>query len=119
MIIVYVPGNCTGVWQPLDVGIQRVLKQSMGRSAHKDIVDETMAYLDSGITTFKLDTTLGTLCNRSVAWLLNAYHDINNKELITKVSRRTFICASHHDLIQLFRLLSFVVLVNLTFRTQA
>jgi hypothetical protein len=27
-------------WQPLDVGIQRVLKQRMKRSAHKDIVTE-------------------------------------------------------------------------------
>jgi hypothetical protein len=63
IIISFVPGNCTGVWQPLDVGIQRVLKQSMKRSAHKDIVDETMAHLDSGTpaSTFKLDTTVGTL----------------------------------------------------------
>lgn len=63
IIINFVPGNCTGIWQPLDVGIQRVLKQSMKRSAHKDIVDETHAHLDSGTSVhmFKLDTTLGTL----------------------------------------------------------
>jgi hypothetical protein len=87
IIISFVPGNCTGVWQPLDVGIQRVLKQSIKRSAHKDIVDETMAHLDSGTpaSTFKLDTTLGTLRDRTVGWMLNAYHDINKKELIMKV----------------------------------
>jgi len=91
IIILFVPGNCTGVWQPLDVGIQRVLKQSMKRSAHKDIVEETMAHLDSGTpaNTFKLDTTLGTLRDRSVTWILNAYHDINKKELIQKVSLLT------------------------------
>ena len=33
IIISYIPGGCTGVWQPLDVGIQRVLKQSMKRSS--------------------------------------------------------------------------------------
>ncbi|KAJ8579506.1 hypothetical protein M405DRAFT_895693 [Rhizopogon salebrosus TDB-379] len=26
IIISFVPGNCTGIWQPLDIGIQRVLK---------------------------------------------------------------------------------------------
>ncbi|KIM71114.1 hypothetical protein PILCRDRAFT_17365 [Piloderma croceum F 1598] len=30
----------------------------------------------------KLDTTLGTLRNRSVRWMVNAYRDINNKDLI-------------------------------------
>jgi hypothetical protein len=43
IIVLFIPGNCTGVWQPLDIGIQRVLKQSMKCSAHKDIVEETMA----------------------------------------------------------------------------
>jgi hypothetical protein len=96
IIISFVPGNCTGVWQPLDVGIQRVLKQSIKRSTHKDIVDETMAHLDSGkpSKTFKLDTTLGTLRDRSVAWILNAYHDINKPELICKVRTMHCVCVS-------------------------
>ena len=29
IIVIFIPGRCTGVWQPLDVGIQRVLKQSI------------------------------------------------------------------------------------------
>lgn len=91
IIISFVPGNLTGLAQPLDVGIQRVLKQSMKRSAHKDIVDETIAHLDAGtpLGMFKLDTTLGTLRDRSVGWILNAYNDINKKELIMKVSQLT------------------------------
>jgi hypothetical protein len=77
----------TGITQPLDVGIQCVLKQSMKWSAHKDIIDETMAHLDSGMPTgtFELNTMLGTLCDWSVAWILNGYHDINKMELILKV----------------------------------
>lgn len=91
IIISFVPGGCTGLWQPLDVGIQRVLKQSMKRAAHKDIVTETMAQLDAGraAAALKLDTTLGNLRNRSVGWLVNAYHDINRKDLIMKVSNVT------------------------------
>jgi len=87
IIISFVPGGCTGLWQPLDVGIQRVLKQSMKCSAHQDIVLETTTQLDSGTSanSLKLDTTLGTLCNQSVGWLVAVYHNINNKDLILKV----------------------------------
>jgi hypothetical protein len=91
IIISFVPANMTGLAQPLDVGIQRVLKQSMKRSAHKDIVDECMAHLDSATpdVAFKLDTTLGTLRDRCVGWILNVYHDVNKKELVLKVSMLT------------------------------
>jgi len=97
IIISFVPANLTGLAQPLDVGIQRVLKQSMKRSAHKDIVDETMAHLDSNISAsaFKLDTTLGTLRDRSVGWILSAYHDISKTELILKASIVTYCLHIH------------------------
>ena len=122
IIISFVPGNCTGVWQPLNVGTQRVLKQSMKRLAHKDIVIETMTHLDSGApsSTFKLDTSLGTLRDRSVAWILNAYHDINKEELIMKVCRLTFYCEHiQTESIICFRRLSYVMWANSTFRTPA
>jgi hypothetical protein len=97
IIICFVPGGCTGLWQPLDVGIQRVLKQSMKRSAHKDIVTETITQLNSGTpaTMLRLDTTLPTLRNRSVGWLVNAYHNINNKDLILKVRKLTYCAYSY------------------------
>ncbi len=34
IILCFVPGNCTGLWQPLDVGIQHVLKLSMKCASH-------------------------------------------------------------------------------------
>lgn len=88
IIVIFVPGGCTGLWQPLDVGIQRVLKQSIKRSAHKDIVEETTSHLESGTfaCTIKLDTKLGTLRDRSVGWIANAIQDVNRKDLIMKVS---------------------------------
>lgn len=87
VIILFVPGGCTGIWQPLDVGIQRVLKQSIKRSSHQDIVDEATAQLANGTapTELKLDTRLGVLRDRSVGWIVNAVHDINNKDLILKM----------------------------------
>ena len=38
----YVPANCTGLFQPCDVGIQRVLKLAIRRTALQDIINETM-----------------------------------------------------------------------------
>lgn len=92
IILSFIPANLTGLAQPLDVGIQRVLKQSMKRSAHKDIVDETTRHLESGkpAASFKLDTTLGTLRDRAVGWMVKAYEDINRKDLIQKVRYNTF-----------------------------
>ena len=95
IIICFVPGGSTGLWQPLDVGIQHVLKQSMKQSAHKDIVTKATTQLKSGmpVAELKLDTTLPTLQNQSVQWLVNAYHDINNKDLILKVRILTYFAS--------------------------
>ncbi|HEV7738636.1 MAG TPA: hypothetical protein VGO47_14845 [Chlamydiales bacterium] len=40
IIVLFVPANCTGVFQPCDVGIQRPLKLSIKRSSHEDVVRE-------------------------------------------------------------------------------
>lgn len=74
------------IWQPLDVGIQRVLKLSMCRSAHCDIVDEVLSQIKKGVKNISLDITLATLCNCSLQWVLNAIEDIDNQQLILKVS---------------------------------
>ncbi|EKM78198.1 hypothetical protein AGABI1DRAFT_129327 [Agaricus bisporus var. burnettii JB137-S8] len=84
IILVFVPGGCTSVWQPLDVGIQRVLKLSMRRSAHRDIVHEVSSQIEEGVEHIALDTTLGTLRNRSLQWALNAIADVDNQQLILK-----------------------------------
>jgi len=86
----FVPGGCTGVWQPLDVGIQRVMKLSMRRSAHRDVVKEVQDQLTKGITDIKVDTTVGTLRDRSVGWVVNAIHDLDRPDLILKVCGQFF-----------------------------
>jgi len=84
IIICYVPGGCTGVHQPCDVGIQRLLKLSIRKSYHEDVVEEFVGQLEKGITP-NLDDRLGTLRNRSVRWMQNAFNAINDRELIKKV----------------------------------
>ena len=85
IFILFVPGGCTSLFQPLDVGIQRVLKHSMRCSAHRDLVQEASALLESDLDTFQLDTTIGTLRDRSLGWIVKAMHDISDKTLVKKV----------------------------------
>lgn len=94
IILVFVPGGCTSVWQPLDVGIQRVLKLSMRRSAHRDIVHEVSSQIEEGVEHIALDTTLRTLRNCSLQWVLNAIADVDNQQLILKVSLLYSACVS-------------------------
>ncbi|KAJ6456514.1 hypothetical protein C8R45DRAFT_580223, partial [Mycena sanguinolenta] len=86
IIILYIPGGCTGIWQPLDVGIQRLMKLSIKRSAHRDIVDEALSQIKDGKPAheIKLDTTIGTLRDRSVGWIVQAIHDISDPALIAR-----------------------------------
>ena len=83
----YVPANCTGLFQPCDVGIQRVLKLAIRRSALQDIITNTMEQLDEGIeprmVTF--DKGLPIVRNNSVRWLVKGYEAINKPDLVKKV----------------------------------
>ena len=69
IIVIFIPGGCTGIWQPLNVGVQRVMKLSIKRSAHHDIVDEVSTQIASGRKEIRLDVTLATLRDRAVGWL--------------------------------------------------
>jgi hypothetical protein len=85
--ICFVPANCTGLFQPCDVGIQRVLKLAIRRSALKDIVNDTMQQLKGGVEPSKVvfEKRLPIIQDCSVGWLVNAYEAINNHELVEKV----------------------------------
>lgn len=86
----YVPAGCTGLWQPDDVGIQRVLKHSMKRSYHEDIVKEVLAKLESDAA-LVLEKRLAVLRDRSVGWLWHAYQLFMSKpEIVRKVN--SFTC---------------------------
>ena len=84
----FVPGNCTGIAQPCDVGVQRPFKLAVKRSQHADIVNEALALLqsnDDGPSALRLDVTLPTLRERSIQWLLDGYHAINKPHIIKQV----------------------------------
>jgi hypothetical protein len=85
ILIDFVPGGCTGVAQPCDVGIQRPFKHITNQCFLEDIVASTLAQIDSG-TEINIDETLPTLRNASVRWLWTAYNALNKKEIVKKVS---------------------------------
>ncbi|KAK7439558.1 hypothetical protein VKT23_017487 [Stygiomarasmius scandens] len=89
ILVVFVPGSCTGVFQPLDVGIQRVLKHSIKQSAHRDVVAEVLTVLKntkggSTSSVYKMDMSLPMLRDRSLSWIVRAYHAISKPELVKK-----------------------------------
>jgi hypothetical protein len=82
IIVLLVPGNCTGVFQPLDIGIQCVFMQVLRRSAHRDLVAKILTQLDADCDAeLYLDTTLGVLQDRMLGWLVDAFHVINDANL--------------------------------------
>ena len=84
----YVPANCTGLFQPCDVGIQRILKLAIRRTALKDIVDNTMQQLNAGVEANKVvfEKKLAVVRDRSLTWLVNGYEAINKCEIVEKVN---------------------------------
>ncbi|KIJ41449.1 hypothetical protein M422DRAFT_172333, partial [Sphaerobolus stellatus SS14] len=89
IILDYVPGGCTGLWQPCNLGIQRPIKLSIKHSQHADIVEETLKYLCAGHKPeeIKLNTQKHTFRDRSPAWLLKSYHAVNRPEIIKKLGQ--------------------------------
>ncbi|RXW18423.1 hypothetical protein EST38_g7441 [Candolleomyces aberdarensis] len=83
IVLDFVPGGCTSVAQPCDVGIQRPFKHSIRRSYYKRVVNEMILLLGNGKQAL-LDTRIGPLRDASAQWLLNAYQAVNKPELIQK-----------------------------------
>ena len=87
ILVRYIPGGCTGIFQPCDVGIQRILKHAMKKTALSHIVKETVAHLNNNENpgTIILTKTVKVLRNRSVEWLVKGYQTINRPEIVKKV----------------------------------
>ena len=90
----YVPGGCTALFQPCDVGMQRPIKHAIRQAQHDDVVREALLKISHNAVlkskgqqaeVLKLDTTIGTLRDRSVGWLLKAYKQCNKPAIVSKV----------------------------------
>lgn len=88
IIIIFIPGGCTPLLQACDVGIQRILKLAIKRSAHADIVEDMLAQLQCGTSASQVHISkeVGLLRDRSVQWLVNGFKAINKSDIVQKVS---------------------------------
>lgn len=85
IILDFVPAGCTGVWQACDVGIQRVLKHSLKRSYHEDVVATILKQMDDEVD-ITINKRLGVMRDQSVSWLWKAHQTLNKPEIVKKVN---------------------------------
>ena len=88
IILDYVPGGCTGQFQPCDVGTQHAFKHSLKRSYHADVVQEISDQFSKGTEHIIVDKQLAVLHNCSITWLWDMFKTVKRPELVKK--------ASHH-----------------------
>lgn len=88
IIVIFIPGGCTGLLQACDVGIQKILKLAIKKTAHADVVSETLAQLKKGVLPQQVHVkkNIGVVRDRSVQWMLNGYKAVNKPEIVRKVS---------------------------------
>jgi hypothetical protein len=86
----FVPGGCTGLWQPMDVGLQKPFKASIKNSQNEDSVLEAMGKLETTDCTddedppLELDDTIGTLRKRGVGWFVDSMDCIQRPDLVKR-----------------------------------
>jgi len=80
LVVIFVPAGCTGLFQPCDVGLQRVYKHHICRSASNFFTAEVRNQLESGTSSadVKLSTTLPSLRDATVSWVVHAVDHLNN-----------------------------------------
>lgn len=72
IILNFVPGGTTGVWQACDVGMQRIFKHSLKRSYHEDVVKVILKQIEDGADIIEIDKRLAILRDQSVSWTISA-----------------------------------------------
>jgi hypothetical protein len=86
ILIDFVPGGCTGVAQPCDVGIQRLFKHTTNRAYLEDVVAAILTQIDGKTEKITFDDHLPILRDASVRWMWLAYQALNKVDIMQKVS---------------------------------
>ncbi|KAF8988262.1 hypothetical protein BDZ89DRAFT_974934 [Hymenopellis radicata] len=84
----FIPGGCTGLCQACDVSIQHPVKLSIRQSQQEDLLNEATSQLGTaeGAAAITFETGIKVIRDRSVQWLVDAYHAVNKPELVKKAS---------------------------------
>lgn len=78
-IVLYVPAGCTGIFQPCDVGLQRLFKHNVKKSASQFFIKAVQKEREQGIapSDIRLPTGLPGLRNATSLWISNAVEYLN------------------------------------------
>lgn len=90
VIVIYVPANCTGIFQPADVGLQRPIKHFLKQELFSFLAQTHRTQMSSGISAenVRITTSFPKLRDASVAPLVRAYDFMTGpygRELVLKV----------------------------------
>jgi hypothetical protein len=87
IIVIFVPAGMTGLFQPCDVGFQHILKLSLKKSGHEDVVQEVLQELQNGKSAqeISVNTKVRVLRDRTVHWMWTAFSTLNKRHIIQKV----------------------------------
>lgn len=79
VIVLFVPAGCTGIFQPCDVGLQRLFKHNVKRSASCFFVDAVQKEREQGVASsdIRLPTSLPKLRDATPVWIQNAVEYLN------------------------------------------
>ena len=93
ILLEYVPGGCTGIFQPLDLALHCPLKLAIQSSQQANTIHEASYALKCGVApeSLTLDTSLTALHDRSVGWLVDAFDAVNKPEVVKKVCSFEYI----------------------------
>jgi hypothetical protein len=86
IILDFVPGGTTGVWQACDVGMQHIFKHLLKCSYHEDVISAILKQIDDGADIVEIDKKLGVLRDQSVSWLWKAHQTLNRPKIIKNVN---------------------------------
>ncbi|KIY64144.1 hypothetical protein CYLTODRAFT_472029 [Cylindrobasidium torrendii FP15055 ss-10] len=81
IILIYIPANCTGVFQPADVGLQRVIKHQLKQELFEFMIGEQRKQVAQGVRPedFKVPSGIGELRDASVRGLVKVYEFMQTK----------------------------------------
>lgn len=87
IVLMFVPGGCTGVFQPCNVGIQRPLKQAITQAQSGSCVQELLSQFEDGRSMDEavLDESPHGLQNHIPAALMEAWKKINCSSVVLNV----------------------------------
>jgi hypothetical protein len=91
IILIFVPGNCTGIFQPADVGLQRIIKHRLKQELFTYLFEQQRKQIRDGIDPdkVKIATGLPELRDASVKGLVKVFNFMQTyegKEIVRKAS---------------------------------